>query len=329
MISPDLPAALKASLEARLHGLSRQDAAARATRISDTYRSGGNSGAITTEADAIAYATVRMPATYAAVAASLNALMQASPDFAPSSLLDVGAGPGTASFAAAEAFSSLTSFNAIDANHALRTLALSLAADGLHSRDLTYALGGARALLDRAERAGLVIASYMINELSDAERRSVVDLLWEKTDQTLLIVEPGTPAGYQRIIAARDQLIAKRAHVAAPCPHAAACPLIAPDWCHFVQRLARSRAHRELKGADVPFEDEKFSFIALTRHPVSQRPTGRVLAAPVVTKVGATAKLCRADGTAAVVSIPRRDKPAFAAARRWDWGDGVELPPRP
>ncbi|MDU1665711.1 MAG: small ribosomal subunit Rsm22 family protein, partial [Bradyrhizobium sp.] len=115
-------------------------------------------------------------------------------------------------------------------------------------------------------------------------------------------------------------------HVAAPCPHAAACPLIAPDWCHFVQRLARSRAHRELKGADVPFEDEKFSFIALTRQPASQRPGARVLAQPLVTKVGATAKLCRADGTAAVVSIPRRDKPAFAAARRWDWGDGVTPP---
>lgn len=329
MISPDLPAALKAALEAKLHGLSRQDAAARATRISDTYRGGGNSGAITTDADAIAYATVRMPATYAAVAASLNALMQASPDFAPGTVLDVGAGPGTASFAAAEAFSSLTSFNAIDANPALRTLALSLAEDGLRSRDLTYALGAARGLLNRAERADLVIASYMINELSDIERMSVVDLLWEKTNQTLLIVEPGTPAGYQRIIAARDQLIATGAHVAAPCPHAAACPLITPDWCHFVQRLARSRAHRELKGADVPFEDEKFSFVAVTRQPVMHRPPARVLAPPMVTKIAATAKLCLADGSAASVSIPRRDKVAFAAARRWDWGDGVDLPPRP
>ncbi|WP_035646702.1 small ribosomal subunit Rsm22 family protein [Bradyrhizobium sp. ORS 285] len=329
MISPDVPAALKAALEARLHGLSRQDAAARATRISDTYRSGGNSGAITTDADAIAYATVRMPATYAAVAASLNALVQASPNFAPSSLLDVGAGPGTASFAAAAAFSSLTSFTAIDANPALRTLALSLAEDGLHSHDLTYALGAARALLDRAERADLVIASYVINELSDVERTAVVALLWEKTNQTLLIVEPGTPAGYQRIIAARDQLIAAGAHVAAPCPHAAACPLIASDWCHFVQRLARSRAHRELKGADVPFEDEKFSFIALTRQPAPHRPEARVLAPTAVTKIGVTAKLCEADGAARTVSIPRRNKPAFAAARRWDWGDGVELPPRP
>ncbi|WP_316175815.1 small ribosomal subunit Rsm22 family protein [Bradyrhizobium sp. SZCCHNRI1073] len=329
MIPPDLPAALKASLEAMLHGQSRQDAAARAARISAAYRSGGNSGTITSDADAIAYATVRMPATYAAVAASLNAVMQASPDFAPASLLDVGAGPATASFAAAEAFPLLTSFNAVDSNPALRGLALTLADETMRLRGLAYTLGPARALLDRAGRADLVIASYMIGELTDAERSATVDALWARTGDALLIVEPGTPAGYQRIIAARDRLIAAGAHVAAPCPHAAPCPLVAPDWCHFAQRLARSRAHRELKGADVPFEDEKFSFVALTRKPATHRPAARVLAPPSVTKVATTAKLCQADGAAGVISVPRRDKPAFAAARRWDWGDGVEPPPRP
>ena len=61
---------------------------------------------------------------------------------------------------------------------------------------------------------------------------------------TLLIIEPGTPAGYARMIALRSQLIASGAHVAAPCPHQAPCPLATPDWCHFAQRLPRSRAHK-------------------------------------------------------------------------------------
>ncbi|MDU6141033.1 small ribosomal subunit Rsm22 family protein, partial [Bradyrhizobium sp.] len=182
MISPDLPAALKSALEARLHGQSRRDAGERAGRISASYRSGGNSGTITSEADAIAYATVRMPATYAAVAASLNALMQANPDFAPASLLDVGAGPGTASFAAAEAFSSLASYSAMDSNPALRSLAMALADDATRLRGLTYALGPARTLLDRAERADLVIASYMIGELTEVERAATIDALWARTN---------------------------------------------------------------------------------------------------------------------------------------------------
>src|SRR3954447_5878411 len=126
MISPALPAELKAALEAKLHGLPRGDAAERSARISQTYRSGGGSGAIRTGADALAYALARMPATYAAVTASLNALCEVRPDFAPRTLLDIGAGPGTATWAAAESFPSLADFMSIDANTALRTLAVDL-----------------------------------------------------------------------------------------------------------------------------------------------------------------------------------------------------------
>ena len=71
----------------------------------------------------------------------------------------------------------------------------------------------------------------------------------------------------------------------------------APDWCHFTQRLPRSRAHKQIKGAELPFEDEKFSYVALTRAP-GRRASARVLAQPVVTKVEVTAKLCTVDGLA-------------------------------
>src|SRR5260370_25517813 len=126
MTAPDLPAELKAALDARLQGLSRSEAAGRAALISQTYRDGGGSAAIRSEPDALAYALARMPATYAAVTASLNAVCEIRLDFAPKSLLDVGAGPGTATWAATEAFSSLQSFTLLDANNALRPLALDL-----------------------------------------------------------------------------------------------------------------------------------------------------------------------------------------------------------
>src|SRR5882757_7437754 len=138
MTAPDLPAELKAALEAKLHGLSRSDAAERSARISQTYRSGGSSAAIRTETDALAYALARMPATYAAVTASLNALCEARPDFKPKTLLDIGAGPGTATWAAAETFLSLADFTAIDANPALRTLALDLFGRSPRLSDVRY-----------------------------------------------------------------------------------------------------------------------------------------------------------------------------------------------
>jgi ribosomal protein RSM22 (predicted rRNA methylase) len=321
MTSPDLPAELRAALDGKLRGFSRNDAAGRAASISKTYRDGGGSGAIRSEADALAYALARMPATYAAVTASLNALVEVRPDFAPNSLLDVGAGPGTATWAAAEAFPSLQKFALLDANVTLRALALDLVSDSFRLRDVSYERGEARAALARTDAADLVVASYMIGEIGDAEQRALAELMWAKTRDALLVVEPGTPAGYARIIALREHLIALGAHVAAPCPHDGKCPLQPPDWCHFTQRLQRSRAHKQVKGAELPFEDERFSYVALARAPAAQR-LSRVLAQPAVSKIEITAKLCTPEGLA-LTKVPRRAKAEYAIARRWRWGDAV------
>lgn len=320
-MTPDLPAELKVALARKTEGLSRNDAALRADSISRTYRDGGGSGGIRTGTDALAYALARMPATYAAVAASLNAFTEVNPDFTPASLLDIGAGPGTATWAASEAFPSLNTFTLLDANTALRDLAAELAQSYSRLSNMRYESGDARKLLAAAAEADLVVASYVINELSANERAALADAMWAKTRDTLLVVEPGTPAGYARIIDLRARLIANGAHVIAPCPHDAACPLTRPDWCHFTQRLQRSRAHKHLKGADLPYEDEKFSYVFLSRAPPAQRPQ-RVLAQPLVTKIAVTAKICTADGIEAV-SVPHRDKAAYKRAKKWDWGDAV------
>src|SRR5260370_32035635 len=86
-----------------------------------------------------------MRATYAAVSASLNALREIRPDFAPTNLLDVGAGPGTATWAAAAAFPSLTSLALLDSNSALRALALDLGGEIARSPETTYPHGQPRA----------------------------------------------------------------------------------------------------------------------------------------------------------------------------------------
>jgi ribosomal protein RSM22 (predicted rRNA methylase) len=324
MTAPDLPGELTAVLEAKLHGRSRGDAAQRASAISQAYRAGDSSGAIRTEADALAYALARMPATYAAVTASLNALREARAEFAPADLLDVGAGPGTASWAAAQALASLRSFSLLDANAAWRRLALDLARGSDRLSVMRYSQGDAGSSLAEAPPADLVIASYVINELDDTARAALADLMWAKTRDTLLVIEPGTPAGTRHILTLRRQLIAQGAHVLAPCPHDGECPLAAPDWCHFTQRLPRSRAHKQLKAAELPYEDEKFIYVALSRMPAKRR-YARVLAQPATTKIAVTAKLCTAEGIRLTVA-PRRDKSAYARLRKLNWGDALFEP---
>jgi ribosomal protein RSM22 (predicted rRNA methylase) len=323
MIDPaTLPAELKAALHRLAEGRSRRTMAPRAAALSATYRCGGASTGIADGDDALAYAFARMPATFAAVAACLAEIARLRPDFAPMSLLDAGAGPGTATWAAAETFPPLAGFTQLDANPALRALAADLARGAPRFAALRQLSGDVRQALASADDADLVIASYLVAELPAADLGPVADALWRKTRDTLLVVEPGTPAGYARIIALRSRLIAAGAHVVAPCPHDRPCPLAPPDWCHFTQRLARSRDHKQVKGVDAPFEDEKFAYVALTRAP-APRPSARVLAQPLVGKVEVAAKLCTADGRAAIEKTPRRDKAAYARARRWNWGDAV------
>lgn len=320
-MTPDLPAELKAALERKAEGRSRNEAARSAGVISQNYRGGGDSKTIRTEDDALAYALARMPATFAATASCLASIEELRPDFSPSSLLDVGAGPGTATWAALQAFPSLHDFALIDSNTSLRDLALEFAQSGSGPSAMDYRQGDALKLLGGAESADLVIASYLIGELADAERANLADAMWSKTRDTLLIVEPGTPSGYARIIGLRARLIDNGANVVAPCPHDSACPVVAPDWCHFSQRLSRSRAHKHLKGADLPYEDEKFSYIAVSRHPPARRPA-RILTQPKVSKVAVTIKLCTTNGIEGA-NVLHRDKANYSIARKLNWGDAM------
>jgi ribosomal protein RSM22 (predicted rRNA methylase) len=322
-LTSDLPPDLRAGLDTLAHGLSRKTLAGLAAAQSETYRAGGGSGAIRSADDALAYAFTRMPATYAAVIAVFEALIAACPDLQPRTLLDVGAGPGTATFAAARTFGEFSDIRLIDANARLRELALTLLAEANSTalRRASYLHGHAIALLADAAPADLVVASYVAGELPDADLPRFAQALWAATSEVLAVIEPGTPAGHGRVLRIRAELIAAGAHVAAPCPHDRACPLATPDWCHFTKRLPRSREHQQIKGAAVPFEDEKFSYVVASRTP-PHRGDARVLAPPYVTKGAVEAKLCTAGGLV-IETVARRDAAAYRAAKSWDWGDAV------
>ncbi|HYD45854.1 MAG TPA: small ribosomal subunit Rsm22 family protein [Phenylobacterium sp.] len=320
-MSADLPPALSAAIAARLEGRGRAALADRARRQSERYRAGGGSAAVVTdEADALAYALARAPATYAACHAAFSALAELAA-LEPASLVDAGAGTGSASWAAAEIWPSLSQATFLDSNAAFLAAAGDLAArhPALAGAERLRGDLGATVELPPAE---LVIASYALAELPDLQVAPAALRLWAAARQALVIVEPGSPAGWRRVLAIRAALIEAGAHIAAPCPHEAACPIQPPDWCHFSQRLARSRDHRLAKAASVPFEDEKFIYIAALRAPAT-RPAARVVGPPHASKPAITLKLCTAAGTLEHRPYPRRDKPAYAAARRQGWGDAI------
>ena len=315
-MTPELQAAVAAEL-ARHGGHSLRDST---SKLSRHYRAGGRSDAAI---DLGAYLTVRLPATYAAIARVLAEIGERRPDFAAASLLDVGSGPGTASWAAIEAWPDLADLVMVDSNRQFLALAGAIAAHSAHA-----GLGRARRIAaDLTElpaniHASLVIASYALAEIPASRQMTAIRSLWQAAESMLVLVEPGTPAGFARIRTARDALLAEGAVSVAPCPHAAVCPISGDDWCHFSVRLARSRAHMHAKRARVPFEDEKFSYLVVSR---TGEPSGggRILSPPNVSKSAIDFRLCTAVGVEQR-HIARRDGPAYKACRKLGWGDLIK-----
>jgi ribosomal protein RSM22 (predicted rRNA methylase) len=319
-----IPHELRAALNASLEGVPRGPLTERAERISSLYRDGSDSAlAIRDETDALAYAITRSPATYCAVRNVLMRLGERSPAFAPQTALDLGSGAGASSWAIAEAFPQITSITQADRNQPLLSLSRTLAqhASSASLRNATqFTTDLARNLPESS--ADLVVLSYVLAELPPEQAQSLFVAAWALCSGALVLVEPGTPAGFGRILAARFILGGGGAHILAPCAHQHACPILSPDWCHFAQRIERSRDHRLLKSADLSYEDEKFSYLIAVRESVfTPASAARILARPQKARTSITLKLCQPNGAANLVTIPRRDKDQFKQAKKKEWGD--------
>ncbi len=271
--------------------------------------------------DALAYSLARLPGTYAACLTAFSEAAAGAPDFTPRSMLDAGSGPAAASWAALAIWRGLADVAWLDSSVPFLDLAGRLAVDAPAPIRTSRRIRADLTSSVELDHADLVVASYALAEIAPGSLGPLVARLWQATDGVLVLVEPGTPAGFERLRAARAELILAGGAILAPCPHDGLCPIVAPDWCHFRVRVPRSRDHRLAKGADAPFEDEKFAYLAAARPHLAVAPRRpRILTPPQAAKPGIDLRLCTSEGIAATF-VPRRDKPAHARARRLDWGD--------
>lgn len=300
-----LPAEVRRHIEERLEGAPFAELKRAAEAMSAAYRE-GRGGAISAEA----YLVTRMPATYAATYSALAEVSHALAGV--ETVLDIGAGTGAASLAARELLpkAKLTLLE--------RDAALAREARALLWGAETIAADAAK--LERFPQRDLVIAAYSLGEIGAAAARK----MWDAAGVALALIEPGTPKGFALILQAREELLQAGAFLAGPCPGAVRCPMAGDDWCHFAARVERSSLHRRLKGGDLGYEDEKYSWVAFTREP-ARTGAGRIVRRPQHRPGLIELQTCTPEGLAEA-RVTKRDKPAFRAARQAGWGD--EWPPR-
>ncbi|MFI8099686.1 small ribosomal subunit Rsm22 family protein [Streptomyces sp. NPDC086023] len=314
--------ALRGALAGLLDGLPPKQATAAVDRLIANYRGRTPTDApvLRDRSDVVAYAAYRMPATFEAVRASLAGLADAAPDWSPATHVDVGGGTGAATWAVDAVWEGPRETTVLDwAEPALalgRELAGAAPSPVLRGARWQKAVIGTALSLPEAD---LATVSYVLGELTPEARAAVVAEAARRA-QAVVVIEPGTPEGYLRVREARDRLIAAGLHVAAPCPHDGACPIVVgEDWCHFSARVSRSSLHRQVKGGSLAYEDEKFSYVAATRFPVAPA-TARVTRRPQIRKGLVLLDLCGPDGLARQ-TVSKRHGALYKSARDAEWGD--------
>lgn len=290
-----LPSNLHLSIEDLLKNSNYKELISASTHITDLYREGGS---LVREEDLLTYLTVRLPATYAAIYTVFREI-----PFRIGSLLDLGAGPGTGWWAAREIW------GALDATLVEKESSFAKLGKKLGCPD--YVLGDVEKIRSYKPH-DLALFGYSLGELGELNLEAV----WEAA-ACVAIVEPGTPRGFQKMLAARDQLIELGGHVLAPCPHSKSCPH--PKWCHFSVRVARTFLHRQAKQASLPYEDEKFSYVIVTKKPLN-RGIPRIISTPQKRSGHVNLHVCAPSGIEDF-TISKKEKERYKEARKAKWGD--------
>ena len=235
-------------------------------------------------------------------------------------VLDFGAGPGTASLAAADELENprLTLVDVVD-----------------------EALDDAEFLLNRPiERAAdppagpfdLILVSNVLAELSDpAPVRRLLDSTLAPGGY-MVVVDSALPAAARRVMVWRDELVAAGYRIAAPCLGAASCPMRRHGdlWCHQDMPWNPPRGQEELD-RELGFDKGslKFSYLIVTRDGAALEGPNRwrVVSNLHRSKGKAWAWLCGAkEELVRAELLTRRRIPEFERARR---GDVLEITPEP
>ncbi|MBB1246148.1 rRNA methyltransferase [Streptomyces durbertensis] len=325
---------LRSALAALLDGLPPSRATAAVERLISEYRgrTATDAPVLRDRADAVAYAAYRMPATFAAVSAALAEFRARLPEWAPGRHVDVGGGTGAAGWAVAAAWPGGVRTTVLDWSESALGLGRELAARALPDTEWRRERIGPALTLPPAD---LVTISYVLGELTERDRAAAVDAA--AAAPAVLVIEPGTPEGYLRVMAARDRLVEAGFTVLAPCPHSDRCPMVpGEDWCHFAARVSRSSLHRRVKGGSLGHEDEKYSYVAAVRPAPADQPAGRdqearepsgapagarIVRRPQIRKGQVLLELCTGTEGLARRTVTKRDRTAYRAARDAVWGD--------
>lgn len=306
-----MPQTLQQKIEELLSEVPHKDLKDAAEALSDTYRNSLRLGQelINGKIGVLAYIASRMPATYQAVSFVINSVKSKLETLGISTLLDVGAGPATATIAAKNILGT------VNATLIERNGDMVWAGKTLLNDDSVWLNTSAH---EKLQNADLVISAYMLNEMTEQEVVKTIKNLYNSANKALVIIDNGTKETFLLMKTVRKTLLELGANIIAPCANSNNCQ---NEWCHFSTRVTRTKLHKLLKGGDAPYEDEKFTYLVATKTPISNN-VSRILRHPKILKGRVELEVCSENGIEKR-TITKAQKELFKVARKSSWGDTI------
>ncbi|GFR27424.1 methyltransferase-like protein 17, mitochondrial [Trichonephila clavata] len=196
--------------------------------------------------ECLAYMAARMPANYASIFKIFSEIKSQLPEYQPKTFFDFGSGVGSAVWAAQAIWNeSLSEYFCVDSSSDMNDVAETLLTDE-KSGDKYVKNIFFRQFLPASEniKYDLVVSAFSLLDLPSAtDRLRIIDTLWRKTKDILVIIEFGNLAGFFSILDARDYILqvvnnvpgdiyhnSSQGHIVIPCPHEMSCPKVEPGY---------------------------------------------------------------------------------------------------
>ncbi|ESO82680.1 hypothetical protein LOTGIDRAFT_229745 [Lottia gigantea] len=274
----------------------------------------------------IQYLAARLCGDYSSIHSCLREINLRDEDFQPHSMLDFGSGLGTSVWASTKLWKRITEFYCVDYSSDMNTVARLLLQDGKEDGYMKVPVVF-RNKLPADYKFDLVISTYTLMEIkSEQERAKLIESLWNRTENYLVIVEKGSYSGFALIHETRQHLLklskqSKKGHIFSPCPHHEPCPKLKEknSPCFFEARYT-DLDQMEPEG----LETEYFSYIIFRVGPKPNTESfPRIVDEPFKMKSCTHCHLCCSNGKLhhAVISSQEHEKDLYRCSRILLWGD--------
>ncbi|GAB9466090.1 Methyltransferase protein 17 [Globisporangium polare] len=287
--------------------------------------------------ETMAYMSYEVEGTYACAHHVFRQLQQQRPDFKPESVLDFGAGPGTASWVAKEFYEeSLTRYRVVEPSQSMVDAA-EVVLEGFPGLSVRRSISEMKRELEGGIKYDLIVLNYVLSEITnDYERVAVISALWELLSDKgcMVLVDRGSPWGSHHVRSARQFILDSVAEeedetvkILAPCPHHFECPAAGGTWCHFVQRSPQVHRPREMTAKRWHGQKgSKFSYVIMEKNGAEEADKkqrfARMIRSPLLATRHVHLDLCTPEGTLERRSVTKGKhiREVYRASRKAHWG---------